>query len=114
MSQNGAVRSSNGTTVRPASVDRRALRRNRVLKGARVIYNGGLGVAEAAVYDLSADGARLRFGETGVLPPNCKVEIKGVEGRRAARVVWRSPTQAGIRFEQAVALPPREFARYFT
>ncbi len=78
--------------------ERRAQRRQRALKGALVVFNGGLSTAEATVRDMSETGLRLRFGDGSAIPAHCEVAVKGGSPRRPAVIVWRTRNEAGLRF----------------
>jgi hypothetical protein len=76
--------------------EKRAERRRRMLKGARLIFNCGQSVAEAVVHDSGDSGIRLKLGETIGIPSDCLVAISGSDLIRKARVVWRTRTEMGI------------------
>lgn len=79
--------------------ERRTAPRHRVLKGATLSFNQGYGAFECLVRNLSANGARLSFGDASAVPPAFALTIKGESGRRAARVRWRSRTDLGVSFD---------------
>jgi len=81
--------------------DRRAAPRRRVLKGARLSFNGGYGALECTVRNESGTGALLVFGETSAVPALFDLTVNGSGGPRAARVRWRTPTLVGVEFLQA-------------
>jgi hypothetical protein len=43
-------------------------------------------------------GAKLCLEQTSALPMSFGLTIAGADGVRMARVVWRSPTEIGVRF----------------
>ena len=81
-----------------SAADRRAQRRQRVLKGATLRFNGGFGVLEGAIRNESEHGAQLSFGDATGVPSGFDLAINGAGRVRAARVRWRSQTQVGIQF----------------
>ncbi|GIL00987.1 MAG: hypothetical protein BroJett030_08860 [Alphaproteobacteria bacterium] len=76
--------------------ERRAARRQRALKGARLVFNCGQSVADAVVRDVSEAGVRLRLGDTVGIPRDCMVAMTGSERMRPGRVVWRTSTEMGL------------------
>ncbi len=85
--------------------DRRKEMRHRVFKGGKLTFNRGYGALECVVRNLSASGARLRFGETSGVPARFDLQIAGEPGIRSAQVRWRSLTDAGIEFDAAGDAP---------
>lgn len=79
--------------------ERRGARRQRVLKGAQLSFNGGYGALECTVRNLSETGARLVFGETSAVPPKFQFRLAGEARRVQATVRWRSMTDIGISFD---------------
>ena len=76
--------------------DRRGAVRQRAFKGASISFNRGYGAVECVVRNLSADGAKLAFGDTLAVPPKFSLRISGEEPREA-EVCWRSPREVGVR-----------------
>jgi len=97
MSQNETCLAPKSAVAAVLAPERRTLRRNRVLKGARIVFNAGLGIADATVHDLNERGARLKLGETTSVPGQFKIVIGRLETREA-KVVWRKPEWLGIAF----------------
>ena len=79
--------------------DRRAEGRRRVLKGARLRFNGGYGAMECVVRSQSDSGARLVLGDTTGVPPRFELAIAGECQVRRARVRWRTGEAVGIAFD---------------
>jgi hypothetical protein len=83
--------------------ERRAARRNRVFKGATIIFNRGHSVFECLVRNQNEHGAKLCLDQAFALPMSFAVSINGAEGRRKARVMWRGPDEIGVRFVDEAA-----------
>ena len=73
------------------------LPRQRVLKGAKIIFNNGTSVLDCIARNVSDGGAALQLPDTGSVPAEFVLEIKG-EPRRPCRVVWRREDRIGVRF----------------
>jgi hypothetical protein len=84
-------------TGNPASAERRATLRRRVLKGATLSFNRGYGALEGLVRNESERGAMLHFGETSAVPSELDLAVKGAVPR-SARVRWRDTTRVGVEF----------------
>ena len=82
-------------------MERRAARRQRVLKGATLSFNKGYSAFECVVRNLSERGARLSLAETFGLPGRFRLAIGDEEKGRTARVVWRRSDAIGVSFEVA-------------
>ncbi len=99
MTQIGTEQSHSGAFGKAAAPDmpeRRADRRHRVLKGARLSFNKGFGAAECVVRNVSEHGARLAFGDTAAVPPHFDLLISGEDRPRAASVRWRTMSDIGV------------------
>ena len=79
--------------------ERRAVRRNRVYKGAIITFNKGQSAFECLVRNQSERGARLSMEQTFALPMSFTLAITVDRTARHACVVWRDPTEVGVRFE---------------
>ncbi|MBX3531057.1 MAG: PilZ domain-containing protein [Rhizobiaceae bacterium] len=76
--------------------ERRGEQRSRMLKGGTLSFNKGYGALECVVRDLSAHGARLRFGDTSAVPQQFSLRV-GTGGEwRNAEVRWRTMTDVGV------------------
>ena len=87
-------------SVRPgfAGAERRAGRRQRVLKGATLTFNSGYSAFECVVRNQSASGAKLSLAETFGLPETFQLAIAGEDAARTAQVVWRKAGEIGVSF----------------
>jgi hypothetical protein len=82
-------------------MDRRAARRQRVLKGATLSFNSGYSTFECVVRNLSKEGAQLSLAETFGLPARFRLLISGEEAGRMVRVAWCKSDAIGVSFEPA-------------
>jgi hypothetical protein len=78
--------------------ERRSAHRNRVFKGATIVFNKGHSVFECLVRNQNERGAKLCLDQAFALPTSFAVSVNDIEGERQARVVWRGPTEIGVRF----------------
>ena len=78
--------------------ERRADRRRRALKGARLRFDRGFGAMEGVVRNESENGALLSFADTTGVPSGFELAVSGAERSRPARVRWRSMTLVGVEF----------------
>lgn len=81
--------------------NRRGARRNRTLRGGRIIFNAGYSAFECTVRDLTPDGAKLRFGEAAGVPNHFELELEPGQPRRKCTVRWRSGSTMGVSFDSA-------------
>lgn len=86
-----------------ASNEKRAARRMRCLKLARVILPGDRAVVDCVAVNLSANGACLKAKSFFVAPDSFAVEIVGSGERRPARVAWQRGPVMGVEFTDAGA-----------
>jgi hypothetical protein len=72
--------------------------RLRRLKTGRIIFNSKSSVMSCQLRDLSAHGARLRFGDYTGAPEEFTLSIPGEVDARLARRVWMANNEIGVRF----------------
>ena len=78
--------------------ERRAERRQRVLKKGKIVFNDRMSILDVRIRDLTAGGARLVV-ENPLYIPNEFGFIDTVSRiERLARLVWRSEREIGIAF----------------
>ena len=80
------------TTEKRKRADRRT-----VLKGAKVVFNGGKSVLVCRVRDLSAGGARLEFPPHTTLPEKFELHATATPMQRC-ELRWFKRNIAGVRF----------------
>lgn len=81
-----------------ASDNKRRATRRRVLLGAKIIYNGRLGVLSCHVRDISETGCRLKVSATSALPKRFTLEIAEGGISKECEVAWRKEDSMGVRF----------------
>jgi hypothetical protein len=79
--------------------DRRKGKRRYVAHGARIVCDGGSGLQNCRMLDVSAFGAQLELEKAATLPDKF-VLLLSHDGRlrRQCLVVWRTPNAVGIEF----------------
>lgn len=81
-------------------VERRALPRQRVIKGAKITYGNFMFLQDCTVYDLTKGGARLRMIKPAPVPEAFHVFFNDTHTICAARVVWRKGRDIGVAFDE--------------
>jgi hypothetical protein len=84
--------------------DRRAVRRTRVRRNAKIIVhgrtsNGRSSVIHCTLQDLTSHGAQLTVASTFQLPDTFELTFEHGRSRRPCRVVWRTANRFGVAFE---------------
>lgn len=79
--------------------DKRQSPRMRRLKEARVVSLDGKMVITCKVRDVSQTGARLKVGESFLIPHSFLVTIPGEMIERPAERVWVRGDEVGIKFK---------------
>jgi hypothetical protein len=82
----------------PSPEERRHVRRQRVLKGALVIFGAFERVFDCAIRDLSDAGAKLTFQTTSGIPETFHLLIPAEHKIAPARAAWRTSRDIGIAF----------------
>jgi hypothetical protein len=82
-----------------ARPEHRRDRRIRVLKSARIVFNGGYSVYDCRVKNLSRGGALLEMPSLLGIPGSFDLMLDGA--RRPCRVMWRTERLMGVAFEAA-------------
>ena len=78
---------------------RRIRRRQRVLKGGKILFNDGHSTIDCIVRDLSETGARLRVESVIGVPDH--FELRASDGRSwHCHVRWRAMTECGVEFQE--------------
>ena len=80
------------------STDKRRAPRRRVLLGAKIIFNGRLGVHSCHVRDISETGCRLKVSANSALPKRFTLEIAEGGISKECEVSWRKDDSMGVRF----------------
>ncbi len=79
--------------------ENRRERRTRVLKSARVVFNGGYSVYDCRVKNLSSGGAMLQMPSLLGIPSQFDMVMDGKT--RPCTVMWRTNTLMGVTFDDA-------------
>jgi len=80
--------------------ERRGAQRQRVLKGAKIVYGNFMFVVDCVIRDMSGSGARLRLPDTAPVPPTFHVFVKDNQTICAAHLVWRDGRDMGVAFDE--------------
>ncbi len=84
--------------------EKRIIRRQRVLKGGKIIFADGNSVVDCVIRNLSAAGARLEVPTTVGLPQEFTL-VDSHSGRSyVVKVAWRRGETMGVEFSD----PPEE------
>ncbi|MBM3520463.1 MAG: PilZ domain-containing protein [Alphaproteobacteria bacterium] len=88
----------------------RNTRRQRVLKGAKIVFNHSSSVIDCAVRDLSATGAKLVCSDQMAVPAEFSLVTPMDNEMRKARVIWRRDGLIGVEFVgEPRRAPPRKW-----
>jgi PilZ domain len=79
--------------------DRRAVKRTRVLRCAKIIVPRRSPVIHCTVQNITGGGACLKLANTYGVPQTFDLTFEHGRTRRACRVVWRTDTKLGVTFE---------------
>ncbi len=77
--------------------ERRADRRSRCLKGARIILANGNSTLACRVRNLSGSGLRLAADATGIVPNSFTLLRDGTTTGHLCKVTWRSQDEIGAK-----------------
>jgi hypothetical protein len=91
--------------------DRRTTQRQKTLLAGKVIYGANRFVADCAVRDLSAGGARLSFADPADIPDGFELHLPSRGTAFRVEVRWRKARQIGVKFRAALRLPFAERER---
>jgi hypothetical protein len=82
--------------------DRRALKRTRVLRNAKIIVPRRSPVICCTVQNITSAGACLKMANTSGVPQTFELTFEHGRTRRACRVVWRTNDKLGVSFEETL------------
>jgi hypothetical protein len=85
--------------------DKRRERRMRVLKSARIVFNGGYSAYDCRVKNLSERGALLQMPSLLGIPTHFEIDIDKSNKLRPCTVMWRSDTMMGVAFDDVAPAP---------
>ncbi len=92
-----------GEATPGAGADKRREHRMRVLKSARIIFNGGYTVFDCRVKNLSDGGALLQMPSSLGIPTHFEIDIDYSNKPRSCTVMWRNDKMLGVAFDDAPA-----------
>ena len=81
---------------KPDAAERRHSHRNRVLKGALVVFGNHDRTIDCAIRNLSDEGAKLTLGSTIGVPDTFELMIPAEHSIAPARTVWRTEREIGV------------------
>lgn len=78
--------------------EHRRERRQRVLKGGRIVFNGGFSVLDCRIKNLNSGGAMIELESLLGIPQHFDLIVE--HGKpRPCRVVWKTDRRMGVAFE---------------
>ena len=83
--------------------NRRAVKRTRVLRNAKILVPRNSPVIHCTVQDLTSIGACLTMANTYGLPATFDLTFEHGRTRRSCRVVWRTSDRLGVSFDKPAA-----------
>ena len=78
--------------------EKRKAIRQKSFTAAHLQFNRGNSTYEALVRNVSAKGAKLRFGELIELPPQFEIKVGSSGSYHKAHVAWRHGYEVGVAF----------------
>jgi len=81
--------------------ERRAVKRTRVLRCAKIMVPRRSPVIHCTVQNITSAGACLKLANTFGLPETFDLTFEHGRTRRACRVIWRTTDKLGVKFETA-------------
>ena len=79
--------------------NRRAMRRTRILRCAKIIVPRRSPVISCTVQNITGGGACLKLANTYGVPETFDLTFEHGRTRRSCRVVWRTDDNLGVMFE---------------
>ncbi len=74
--------------------------RQRVLKGARIIFNHGYSVFDCRVRNLSPGGAMLEMPSLFGIPSQFEIALDSSSAHRQCTIMWRTDHLMGVAFDE--------------
>jgi hypothetical protein len=78
--------------------ERRQVRRSRVLKSAKIIFNHRVSTLDCVVRNLSEAGACLQLATPVGFPATFELSLEGDRSLRPCRVIWQGAERIGVAF----------------
>ena len=82
--------------------EKRKVRRPRVLKGAKIIFNQRVSSLDCIVRNLSDAGACLQLASQVGFPATFELSLDGDRSLRSCRVIWQGADRIGVAFSDPV------------
>lgn len=89
------------TDTAQESAERRAERRMRTLKRARIVFNHGHSVFDCTIRNLSPSGALIEVPNMLGIPMQFEIILGQAAARRPCSVRWSTERMMGVRFDDA-------------
>lgn len=84
--------------------ERRARRRTRILRNAKIIAPRSTSMIHCTVQDITSAGAGLKVANTYGMPQAFELTFEQGRTRRSCRVVWCTNDSLGVMFEDPAAV----------
>ncbi len=94
--------------------DKRGKARKRILKGARIVFNGRASTLSCTVRDISEKGARLRVAQGQAVPSRFDLLIDTDGFEAPCKVAWRKGEDVGVTFEAPPTVSASKRAQVIT
>ena len=85
--------------------EKREIRRTRVLKGAKIMFDGHAATIDCTVRNLTTIGACLNVASPVGIPETFDLSLDGGRTLRTCRVAWWKADKIGVAFEKSQGLP---------
>ena len=79
--------------------EKRKVKRTRVLKGAKIIFNQRVSSLDCIVRNLSDAGACLQLASPVGFPTTFELSLDGDRSLRSCRVIWHGADRIGVAFD---------------
>src|SRR5215216_2022471 len=86
--------------------ERRNSARQKSFLHGRIYFNNRRSAIDCLIRDVSGEGARLIFSQTGSIPDVVELHIPQKDQTLRAHVQWRSGEEVGVAFKAAQAQAP--------
>jgi hypothetical protein len=83
-----------------SGVERRAIGRTRINRGALLFFSGKVGVVSCCVRDVTNEGAGIRLDGFSVVPIDFYLSFDKFRTSRTCRLVWRDGDFLGVMLDQ--------------
>jgi hypothetical protein len=84
-----------------SGVERRAIGRTRINRGALLFFSGKVGVVSCCVRDVTNEGAGIQLDGLSVVPIDFYLSFDKFRTSRTCHLVWRDSDFVGVALDQA-------------